>query len=137
GFAVVADEVRSLAQRTRSATDEIVTIVGTLGDSSTQAQASMGGASEQARTLEHDTQAVLDSLGALDESLQGVHAMAFQIAAAAEQQAATTQEVNQHMHRLSDMTAENRKTAAHTRDCGEHLRKVAGSQEALVAQFQL
>ena len=51
--------------------------------------------------------------------------------------AATTQEVNQHMHRLNDMTGENRRTAAHTRDCGEHLRKVAGSQERLVAQFQL
>ncbi|EMV9186500.1 hypothetical protein AADU03_005426, partial [Escherichia coli] len=48
-----------------------------------------------------------------------------------------TQEVNQHMHRLSDMTVENRKTAAHTRDCGEHLRRVAGSQEELVAQFKL
>ncbi|HCA1453483.1 TPA: hypothetical protein MNK97_005845, partial [Klebsiella pneumoniae] len=83
------------------------------------------------------TQAVLEALGALDDSLQGVHAMAFQIAAAAEQQAATTQEVNQHMHRLSDMTVENRKTAAHTRDCGEHLRRVAGSQEELVAQFKL
>ncbi|WP_430293120.1 methyl-accepting chemotaxis protein [Pseudomonas sp. B1-22] len=137
GFAVVADEVRNLAQRTRSATDEIVAIVGSLGDSSVQAQASMSGASEQAHTLEQDTQAVLQTLGALDESLQGVHAMAFQIAAAAEQQAATTQEVNQHMHRLSDMTVENRKTAAHTRDCGEHLRRVAGSQEELVAQFKL
>ncbi|WP_440467182.1 methyl-accepting chemotaxis protein [Pseudomonas sp. YH-1] len=137
GFAVVADEVRSLAQRTRSATDEIVAIVGSLGDSSVQAQSSMSGASEQAHTLEQDTQAVIEALGALDESLQGVHAMAFQIAAAAEQQAATTQEVNQHMHRLSDMTVENRKTAAHTRDCGEHLRRVAGGQQELVAQFKL
>jgi methyl-accepting chemotaxis protein len=97
----------------------------------------MQGSSEQARALEVETQAVLGSLGHLDDSLQGVHALAFQIAAAAEQQAATTQEVNQHMHRLNDMTGENRRTAAHTRDCGEHLRKVAGSQEQLVAQFQL
>ncbi|WJN58516.1 methyl-accepting chemotaxis protein [Pseudomonas sp. SO81] len=137
GFAVVADEVRNLALRTRSATEEIVTIVAALGESSGEAQARMQGSSEQARALEVETQAVLGSLGHLDDSLQGVHALAFQIAAAAEQQAATTQEVNQHMHRLNDMTGENRRTAAHTRDCGEHLRKVAGSQEQLVAQFQL
>jgi methyl-accepting chemotaxis protein len=137
GFAVVADEVRNLALRTRSATEEIVTIVGALGDSSGEAQARMQGSSEQAQALELETQAVLASLGNLDDSLQGVHALAFQIAAAAEEQAATTQEVNQHMHRLNDMTGENRRTAAHTRDCGEHLRKVAGSQEQLVAQFQL
>jgi methyl-accepting chemotaxis protein len=41
------------------------------------------------------------------------------------------------MHRLHAMTGENRQTAAHTRDCGEHLQKVAGSQEQLVAHFQL
>ncbi|MDG1580072.1 methyl-accepting chemotaxis protein [Pseudomonas sp. GOM6] len=137
GFAVVADEVRNLALRTRSATEEIVTIVAALGDSSSQASQRMGASSQQARDLEVQTQALIGSLDQLDDSLQSVHALAFQIAAAAEQQAATTQEVNQHMHRLNDMTGENRRTAAHTRDCGEHLRKVAGSQEQLVAQFQL
>ncbi|SIR98196.1 methyl-accepting chemotaxis protein [Aquipseudomonas alcaligenes] len=137
GFAVVADEVRNLAQKTRQATEEIVAIVEALGQSSDEAQIRMQGSSTQARALEVETQAVLGNLSQLDNSLQDVHALAFQIAAAAEQQAATTQEVNQHMHRLNDMTAENRRTAAHTRDCGEHLRKVAGSQERLVAQFQL
>ncbi|MEO4049097.1 methyl-accepting chemotaxis protein [Pseudomonas sp. CAU 1711] len=137
GFAVVADEVRNLAQKTRQATEEIVGIVEALGQSSVEAQTRMQGSSEQAHALELETQAVLGNLGRLDDSLQGVHALAFQIAAAAEQQAATTQEVNQHMHRVNDMTGENRRTAAHTRDCGEHLRKVASSQEQLVAQFQL
>ncbi len=137
GFAVVADEVRNLAQKTHQATEEIVAIVAALGQSSGEAQARMQGSSEQARALEQETQAVLGNLRQLDDSLQDVHALAFQIAAAAEQQAATTQEVNQHMHRLNGMTGENRRTAAHTRDCGEHLRKVAGSQERLVAQFQL
>ncbi|UUY06415.1 methyl-accepting chemotaxis protein [Pseudomonas sp. J452] len=137
GFAVVADEVRNLALRTRTATEEIVQIIGALGDSSDEALQRMQGSTEQARALEDETQAVLGSLDHLSQSLEGVHALAFQIAAAAEQQAATTQEVNQHMHRLHEMTGENRQTAAHTRDCGEHLRKVAGSQEQLVAHFQL
>ena len=137
GFAVVADEVRHLALRTRSATEEIVGIVAALGDSSCQASQCMAASSQQASDLEVQTQALIGSLDQLDDSLQGVHALAFQIAAAAEQQAATTQEVNQHMHRLNDMTGENRRTASHTRDCGEHLRQVAGSQAQLVAQFQL
>ncbi|TWC32144.1 methyl-accepting chemotaxis protein [Pseudomonas sp. SJZ079] len=137
GFAVVADEVRNLAMRTRTATEEIVQIIGALGDSSSEALTSMQGSTEQARALEDETQAVLGSLNHLDDSLQSVHALAFQIAAAAEEQASTTQEVNQHMHRLHAMTGENRQTAAHTRDCGEHLQKVAGSQEQLVAHFQL
>jgi methyl-accepting chemotaxis protein len=137
GFAVVADEVRSLAMRTRTATEEVVQIIGTLSDSSNQALASMQGSTEQARALEDETQAVLGSLGHLDESLQALHGLAFQIAAAAEQQAATTQEVNQHMHQLSAMTGDNRQNAAHTRQCGEHLQTVASSQQQLLAHFQL
>jgi methyl-accepting chemotaxis protein len=137
GFAVVADEVRSLAMRTRTATEEIVQIIATLGDSSQQAMSSMQGATLQARTLEDETQAVLASLGNLEQSLQAVHGLAFQIAAAAEQQAATTQEVNQHMHQLSAMTADNRESAANTRHSGEHLRNLACDQQRLLAQFQL
>lgn len=137
GFAVVADEVRSLAMRTRTATEEVVQIIGTLGNSSAQALASMQGSTAQARALEDETQAVLGSLGHLDHSLQAVHDLAFQIAAAAEQQATTTQEVNQHMHQLSAMTADNRENAANTRQCGEHLQNVAGNQQHLLAHFQL
>ena len=69
--------------------------------------------------------------------LQTLHGLAFQIAAAAEQQATTTQEVNQHMHQLSAMTGDNRQNAAHTRQCGEHLQSVADNQQQLLAHFQL
>ena len=137
GFAVVADEVRNLAMRTRSATEEIVQLIGNLDDSSHQALSSMQGSTVQARALEDETQAVLGSLGHLDQSLQAVQGLAFQIAAAAEQQAATTQEVNRHMHQLSAMTADNRENAANTRQYGERLQTLAGSQQRLLAHFQL
>lgn len=137
GFAVVADEVRNLAQRTRSATEEIVAITNTLQGSSTEALQAMQASTEQAHTLEHETQVVLTSLGQLDNSLQGVHALAMQIAVAADEQAGTTEEVNQHMHRLHDMTRDNRQTAAHTRRSGEHLQQVANNQQALVLRFRL
>ena len=55
GFAVVADEVRHLAMRTRSATEEIVQLIGNLDDSSRQALASMQGSTAQARALEDET----------------------------------------------------------------------------------
>ena len=137
GFAVVADEVRSLALRTRTATDEIHGIIAMLDTSSQQAMQRMQGAAGQAQGLEQETQAVLGSLSLLDESLQGVHALAFQIATAAEQQAATTSEVNLHMHELQAMAEENRQTAEYPRQSGERLHKVADSQKQLVAHFQL
>jgi methyl-accepting chemotaxis protein len=137
GFAVVADEVRNLAQRTSSATEEIVAITNTLQGSSTEALQAMQASAEQAHTLERETQVVLTSLSQLDNSLQGVHALAVQIAVAADEQAGTTQEVNQHMHRLHDMTRDNRQNAAHTRSSGEHLQQVANNQQALVLRFRL
>ncbi|MBK5355816.1 methyl-accepting chemotaxis protein [Pseudomonas sp. TH41] len=137
GFAVVADEVRNLAQRTSSATEEIVAITNTLQSSSTEARQAMQASAEQAHTLERETQVVLTSLSQLDNSLQGVHALAVQIAVAADEQAGTTQEVNQHMHRLHDMTRDNRRNAAHTRSSGEHLQQVANNQQALVLRFRL
>ncbi|WP_397449969.1 methyl-accepting chemotaxis protein [Pseudomonas sp. NA-150] len=137
GFAVVADEVRNLAQRTSSATEEIVAITQALQGSSTEALQAMQSSAEQARALEGETQIVLTSLGQLDNSLQGVHALAVQISAAADEQAGTTQEVNQHMHRLHDMTRDNRQAAAHTRSSGEHLQQVASNQQDLVLRFKL
>ncbi|MFJ2362727.1 methyl-accepting chemotaxis protein [Pseudomonas sp. NPDC087697] len=137
GFAVVADEVRNLAQRTSSATEEIVAITNTLQSSSTEALQAMQASAEQAQTLERETQVVLTSFSQLDNSLQGVHALAVQIAVAANEQAGTTQEVNQHMHRLHDMTRDNRRNAAHTRSSGEHLQQVANNQQALVLRFRL
>ena len=137
GFAVVADEVRQLALRTRTATEEVVTIVGALDQSSLQALDRMQAASSQAQSLEQETQLVLGRLGDLDGALHSVQSLAFQIATAAEQQAATTADVNQHMHRLQDMTAESRDTAVQTRVSGERLQRLAGSQLQLVAHFQL
>ena len=137
GFAVVADEVRNLATRTRTATDEIVGMIDTLQQSSAQAVKTMHGSEDQTHLLERETQAVLSSLGTLDHSLQDLHTLAFQIAAAAEQQASTIREVNEHMHQLHSMTAENRNAAAHTRQSGEHLQRLAAEQQALVARFRL
>jgi len=137
GFAVVADEVRNLAQRTSSATEEIVGITNALHGSSSEALKTMQASAEQAHALERETQVVLGSLSQLNDSLQNVQAFAVQISTAAVEQAGVTQEVNQHMHRLHDMTRDNRQTAAHTRDSGQHLQQVANSQQALVQRFSL
>ena len=84
--------------------------------------------------LEHDTQAVQ---GNLDTSVQDLHTLAFQIAAADEEQASTIRKVNQPMHQLHSMAAENRDAAAHTRQSGEHLQRLAAEQQALVARIRL
>lgn len=137
GFAVVADEVRQLATRTSTATEEIVGIIQALQQSSGKAQLTMQGAADQARGLEQETKAVLDTLGELNQSLESVHDLAFRIAQTAEEQASNTQTIDQHMHQLHDMTCDNRQTAENTRAYGERLQNVAVDQQALVSHFRL
>lgn len=137
GFAVVADEVRQLATRTSTATEEIVGIIQALQQSSGKAQITMQGAADQARGLEQETKAVLDTLGELNQSLESVHDLAFRIAQTAEEQASNTQAIDQHMHQLHDMTCDNRQAAENTRAYGERLQDVAVDQQALVSHFRL
>ncbi|WP_409457142.1 methyl-accepting chemotaxis protein [Pseudomonas oryzihabitans] len=94
GFAVVADEVRTLASRTQTSTEEIRCIIEQLQaatiDAVNQMQASRGHAlvgveaAEQARIS-------LASIGSAVERIVDVNV---QIASAAEQQAAVSEEIN-------------------------------------------
>ena len=100
GFAVVADEVRSLSQRTQNSTAEIAETVANLhrvvGQSVTQME-------EAVRQAEGDVGSVLtmgEDLSAIVESVQLVTDRLAQIATAAEQQAATADEVSGNIQQV-------------------------------------
>ncbi|WAC45700.1 methyl-accepting chemotaxis protein [Pseudomonas sp. SL4(2022)] len=100
GFAVVADEVRSLSQRTQNSTAEIADTVANLhrvvGQSVTQME-------DAVRQAEGDVGSVLamgEDLSAIVESVQLVTDRLAQIATAAEQQAATADEVNDSIQQV-------------------------------------
>lgn len=100
GFAVVADEVRSLSQRTQNSTAEIAETVASLhrvvGQSVTQME-------DAVRQAEGDVDSVLamgEDLNAIVESVQLVTDRLAQIATAAEEQAATADEVSGNIQQV-------------------------------------
>ncbi|HWV11615.1 MAG TPA: methyl-accepting chemotaxis protein, partial [Pseudomonas sp.] len=100
GFAVVADEVRSLSQRTQNSTAEIAQTVADLHKVVGQSVSQM---EEAVRQAEGDVGSVLamgEDLDGIVESVQRVSDRLAQIATAAEQQAATADEVSGNIQQV-------------------------------------
>ncbi len=102
GFAVVADEVRVLATRTADSTDEIQQMIDSLRSKSKQAVTTMSESRDLSQTcLKHAQQAVIE-LDEVSNQSSKIQDMAHQIASAAEEQAAVTEEVNRNIVAIND-----------------------------------
>ncbi|EGY25299.1 HAMP domain protein [Desulfovibrio sp. A2] len=106
GFAVVADEVRKLAEKTMGATKQVGDSIRAIQAEARQNMLAVDGAV-------HDMERVVELTGAsgrvLDEIVRGVETSADQIrsiATAAEQQSATSDEINRSIDEINRITAD-------------------------------
>lgn len=137
GFAVVADEVRSLSQRTQNSTAEIAETVANLhrvvGQSVTQME-------EAVRQAEGDVGSVLamgEDLNAIVESVQLVTDRLAQIATAAEQQAATADEVSGNIQQVDQAASALLEGAQAVSHAAEELRQGSQVLAQNTARFKL
>ncbi|MBD9653650.1 methyl-accepting chemotaxis protein [Pseudomonas sp. PDM12] len=126
GFAVVADEVRSLSQRTQNSTAEIAQTVGDLHKVVGQSVAEMEQAMHQAEGDVGNVLAMSADLDGIVDSVQRVSDRLAQIATAAEQQAATADEVSGNIQQVDEAASELLDGARMVSDACEQLR--GGSQ---------
>ena len=102
GFAVVADEVRNLATKTADSTDEIQQMIDGLRTSSKQAVDTMQVNRRLSdKCMSHAEEAV-KALKAVSVQSGKIQDMAHQIASAAEEQAAVTEEVNRSIVAINE-----------------------------------
>lgn len=137
GFAVVADEVRALAERTSIATKQI-------SDMITSIQAETNTA---VKIMEQGSQEVERSsveAGRSDQALQSIvvqidvlNSQTRQIAVAAEQQTAATQEISASMSKISGVVQRDAVSAKNTSLAAKSLVDVANELKQVVSKFKV
>ncbi|MFA7059791.1 MAG: methyl-accepting chemotaxis protein [Pedobacter sp.] len=137
GFAVVADEVRALAERTTKATREISEMIKSIQKETKSAVSAM---EEGVQEVERGTEDAARSGKALEEILEqvgDVTSQINQIATAAEQQTATTNEISRSMHEITEVVSGASHSSQDTAAAANQLARMAEELKQIVAQFRM
>ena len=137
GFAVVAEEVRALAQRTQQATESISRSIELMAQVTQRSVAEMGrGASvaDEVLGLAEEAGSVLQEItsgtASVSEAISG-------IAAAAEQQSATTGEIATNVDAIDTSTRENDEGAQRSAATSRSLREEALALQEQISRFRI
>jgi methyl-accepting chemotaxis protein len=114
GFAVVADEVRSLASRTQDSTKQINEMLAKLQSGTSSVVTAMENTKQGCQNSAEATEKSTHSLDVMTGSIIELNALNMQIAAAAEEQSVTTNEISRNMTMIQNMVGELEKNDSET-----------------------
>lgn len=137
GFAVVADEVRSLAQKTRSSTEEIESIIVQLQRAADEAHQAMNTSTASARDTIDTASKVGEALDKIRANISTINDMNHQIATASHQQSSVANEVSKNItaiHGLSENVVENAQVVNHS---GSQLINETGELKKQIDSFKV
>ncbi|WP_320175033.1 methyl-accepting chemotaxis protein [Maridesulfovibrio sp.] len=136
GFAVVADEVRKLAEKTIGATDEVDKSISSIQGLAKQniegmrtAVSAIGGATEHSRASGE----VLSEIVKLASNAAG---QVQSIATAAEEQSATSDEINRSISEIDSMTEDNARNSMLAAEAATDLSREVDALVALVEELR-
>ena len=137
GFAVVADEVRTLAVRTQESTSEINQIIEKLHSATRQAVMVMTESQTQANGVVEEAALAGTSLETIVLSVSGIAENSEQIASAAHEQNAVTENMSVNIEHISAMASENLDGAKRIHQTSNELVTIASELQESVSQFKL
>ncbi len=107
GFAVVADEVRTLASKTQASTEEIHTMISHLQSTANKAENAMVQGSKLSNVCRSNALGTGEVLKQVNTMLADVNSTSHQIAAAVDQQATVTEDINRNVATIQQVSASN------------------------------
>lgn len=137
GFAVVASEVRVLAQKTQESTGSIQRMISNLQTGSDRATTSMqetlGKAQDGAIKVERAGELLLE----IAEGVARISDRNIQIASAAEEQSAVSEDINRNVNEINDLVIQVSAGAEQTAVTSQELARLAEYQQRLVNRFKV
>ena len=138
GFAVVADEVRTLAEKTGQATDQISQTIQAIQSGTEQSVAAMNSAADGVEDGVGLIASTGDVLREIVETSEGVAARTGAIAAAIEEQSATTSQMSGGIDQLAGVARHLAGNSEKNARVSEALaRDIANELEAIMGQFRM
>ncbi|PMK00489.1 methyl-accepting chemotaxis protein [Vibrio sp. 10N.261.55.A7] len=135
GFAVVADEVRTLAHRTQTSVQDVVSIIEKLKTSTGNAVSLMNQSQTSANQVLDKAQEAGTALEAIASQVEAIASQADTIAATSEEQANVSQEISASANAISELNRESRNTSEKTTQSAERLGSEAKSLKQQVNFF--
>ncbi|VVM39789.1 Methyl-accepting chemotaxis protein McpH [Pseudomonas fluorescens] len=137
GFAVVADEVRALAARTQASTSQINDMLTRLTAGVSSSVAAMENTQASCQSAADATARVNTGLDEMAGSVSHINNLSTQIATAAEQQSAVTEEINRSMVQIRQMVEELVQSGHATETNTQSLLDANGRVIALMGRFRV
>lgn len=137
GFAVVADEVRTLAGRTQDATHNVETVIDKLQSGVENTVDDMNACQRMAADSVAQAQEAGASITKMQVDIKQIAEMNSAIGSAADEQTNTTQELQQTLAQIRDISTQNADGSRHTADASDELARLALNLNQLITQFKV
>ncbi|MBI5826421.1 MAG: type IV pili methyl-accepting chemotaxis transducer N-terminal domain-containing protein [Deltaproteobacteria bacterium] len=137
GFAVVADEVRKLAERTTKATKEISGMITSIQNETSRAVTAMDQGAVKVENGVRLAHQAGESLNRIVTSVGSVTDTIGRIAASAEEQSATTDEITHNMDAIAEVAKSNVSAIGEASRATDDLARLAAELKDLVSNFNI